>query len=261
MVSTAGAQETRLSKKEIRQEKKKLRLDRKLARERFLQYGFVGTWNVIQDTKMAQNTYQGPGARLQIGVSSRSEKNLFQYAIRGGGIIASPSHDESTLWGALSDAGFSYMWRIRKDDPKNLIYLGAYGQFLYAYRFNSTLRNSARNWDIVGSVGPSLFWMREVRVFRQQMTLEYQLKVPVLSYLVRYPGFSIGLEGSDDFVSPVGVFTQIQSQISLVKRLGRKTENKLAFFYEWNLYDFKEEDIHALGVAYHGLGVTLFIDL
>ena len=261
VLSPLQAQEEPGSKKLRKLEKKKARLERKLSKERFLHIGYVGTWNIIQDTKMARNIYQGPGFRLQVMESARSEKDFFQWGIRGGGIIGNPPSEESTLLGILADGGVSYLRRIRKDDPKNIMYVGAYAQFLYAYRLNNSLGNSALNWDMVGSVGPEFKWLRNIRLFRQDMRLEYDLKVPLLSYVRRYPGFSIGFEGADNFFSPVGVFTQIQSQISLVKRLGRRTDNKLAFSYEWNLYDFQEDDIHSLGVAYHGLGVTLLIDL
>ncbi len=260
-LSMLSAQD-RDEKKLRRAERKAERVERRLAKDRYLvfEYGFL--YAKMRDTKMEQSTFDGPGARIHIGYLSRTEKGVHDFDMAGGQFgWLSASHGESNLINGRGDINYTYLRNINDSEGKRVLWrVGGAFTGVYNFKYVEELVNSSVNWEGVASIGPSSEWEGEVG-FLKGGIWQYRITVPLVSYVNRFPEFGL-LSGEMKHVfAPIGKFSRVLSEIGISKTMGRESDNLIRLSYTWDYYAFNESDFFEVRNATHQVLFSIYIKL
>ena len=257
----AQTPEAPLSKRELRLQKKQLRKTKQLERNRYLifEYGLLA--NQTQDTRMAQSTYSGPGALLQVGYRKLTPKGMHDADMGMGSFaLLFPDHEESQILNTRVEGGYTYLKNMKPMGNTSWRLGGAF-QALFNFRYNPDLVNSSVNWDFVTSLAVASEWEKNVKLLRRDMLLHYRLTIPVVALVNRFPRFAISGESAQYKMALPGKYTRITSEIGLTKQMSGRTQNRYRLTYLWDFYAYNESDIHQLRIASHSLIFSLFLPM
>ncbi len=261
-LNTLLGQNKQREKKQNRVEKKQIRLEKRFSKERFITIGIGGLYNQTQDERMELSTFDGIGGAGRLAYESLGEKYFWSVELSGLGGILEPDHAESQTTSARGDAIISVLRNIPpKEENKGMFSVGLSASSLFQYRFNRRLANSATNRDWISSLELAGTWRKDLVLWNQHMLFQYALRLPLVSYIKRFPEFATSLDGYDNTFTSWNTFTRFVSELSVEKRLGRKTENKMRLAYQWDFYSLDESIVHQLRVANHTLIFSLLIKM
>jgi len=260
-VAPVQAQEKQ-DKRERKEARKQERIDRRLAKDRYLVFEYGVLYTQMQDTKMEQSTFEGPGARLHIGYISRTERGVHDFDMAGGQFgWLTASHDESNLINGRGDINYTYLWNMKQDEPQQVQWrLGGALTGIFNFRYVEELVNSSVNWDGIASLGPSSEWEGKAGFLRGGLW-QYRITVPLASYVNRFPEFGLLSGETEHFFAPIGKFTRILSELGLSKAMGRESQNLIRLSYTWDFYAFHESDFFKVRSANHQLMFSIYIKM
>ncbi|MDX1905776.1 MAG: hypothetical protein SF053_01990 [Bacteroidia bacterium] len=219
------------------------------------------TYGQTLDARMAANRYFGAGLQLAIGGETQSPRGLKQTRyLDTRFLVLVPSHVSSMTFNTFNESYGTYFRNVRTLGAWTLRAGGGWSVLANA-RINPSLGNSAFNTDAAVSAVAAGNLNRAVRLpLLGTWDLAYTLRLPLVSYLNRLPAYGLsGLGGTSSFVVPVGVFTRVNSSISLTRPISKGNPNLHRFAYAWDFYAFNDNEIHPLRVANHTLTYTLLI--
>lgn len=253
-LSTAAQRDsTQLSPKQIAKEVRQCNTQRFGVSQFGLLYGRV------YDERMARRSYDGIGAQLRFGVEQMrpKERETMLGEVRGFFLEGS---NGVTVWSGHADLTYTYQRRILADRyPAWRCYLGGSAGGFIAGRWNEFLSNSSIHVEWMGSLAISGRAETTVTLpLLKRCTLGGNLMLPLVSYVGRLPSYALpGFEDPSHAVALIGDLTRIRSSLDLTRPLGQGNQNCIRIRYFWDFYAYRDNPIHRLRHAVHGLAVTL----
>lgn len=261
LVGTPRAWGQKEAKQARKEERKARRLDLRFQKERFIVMNLGLIYKQAQDTRMAQNIYRGPGVFFYGGYRSDTPKGIHQVGAKAQISLLSPQHDESSVLNPRFTFQYLYMGKLSGDLERGQWYIGGSLDGLFAYRISNELSNSGFNWDGIGSLSAAGGWFKNMKLLKRDMQLRGIVSLSLLSYVNRFPEYSVSSGGVSETISVLGKFSRMISQWTLDWKLGRRSENLLQLGYTWDLYLYPETEIHKLRIAEHQLTIGLLVKL
>jgi hypothetical protein len=222
----------------------------------------------LQDTGMSSVQYNGiiPGVHLRLervkanSISTftfNGEKGILNAKGRRDGKVSKVNQDGF-------DVKYSYLRKVSSDSTQWRIYVGLQVGSMFRYRIHNKLANSARLYDNINYIAPSITGRRSVELFGLPLTLNANLSIPVFAAVVRpsITNLSDFLGRDDDelksrfeehgFTSFKNLL-MLQSEVSVSYRL--KNSDAINIHYNWQFIDYNRPNQmqsanQMLGVSY-----------
>ena len=227
--------------------------------QRFGVSQFGALYGRVYDERMSRRSYRGPGVQLRFGVEQirPQERESMLGEVRGFFLEGS---NGVNLWAGNADLTYTYQRRILAERyPAWRCYLGGSLGGFFAGRWNEFLVNSSIHTEWMGAL--ALSGRAETALtlpLLKRCTLGGNLMLPLLTYVGRLPSYALpGFEQPSHAVAPIGDLTRLRSSLDLSRPLGQGNQNLIRIRYFWDFYAYRDNPIHRLRHAVHGLAVAL----
>jgi hypothetical protein len=256
-----NAQEILPTKKETRKAQKAAQ---KAQQQRFLVIGANGRYGLTQDFRLSELTYQGIGPGLIYAYRIRSPKAWEDWTFDPSITFQSPAHGESQLLNGYLGFSYRYLHHVRDlgsaQDWK--FYLGGETDSRANVKFNSSLGNSVATWEGIAALNLAAAVQKDLQICKRPLSLDYQLRLPVLAYVNRGPAYSLsGLDPRSHTFTSIWGLNRVDSEVGINFALAPNNPNRLRIAYRWDFYAFNDNGIHPVRSAQHGLLVELMVNL
>jgi len=237
---------------------------------RYLPFGLGASYQSVQDLGMSPLIYRGAAFNLTFGYIEEKENYIDrnQFLLHVGGMINKHQESFSTT---LLRGDYSYL-HVRKvtsfyNDNMNY-FLGGQLAFAANSRINGRLTNIGFGYDFLQSIGVSNWARYKFQLFERDFTLDANINIPVLTFIMRPNYTSIG-----DFTNPeaneakalldrgklvsLGKFVRISNLFHLSYYL--KNGNAFMLSYNWDFYSYNQ--VNRVKAAYHAVYFTTLFNL
>jgi len=258
--SMSYAQETRQEKRSVRKEKKETR-----KRERM-------RWSISHtglgyarsyDEMMSRRSYRGATLDLGFGFLHRRKDRISTFVSHNTGYFQQAPHGEASMFGGLFVMDYRYLWRVDNQSRPGLrVYAGGSVAGLANIRFNNALGNSSFSGEWATMLSPTTrleYEVEKLPLLKGSSVLSAEMTLPLVSAVGRLPSWALpGFESFDTRIRPIGSFTRVQTELSILRRLGQDNPNLVKLSYSWELYGMPTSEIHRLRWASHMFGMTYY---
>ncbi|MEO1448526.1 MAG: hypothetical protein AAFV07_03305 [Bacteroidota bacterium] len=257
MPTTIQAQE-KPAKQTRKTEKKAARKARRAATQHLFQIGVSGTRVHFSDANLSSQLYGGWGAGGIISLHTYSPR-AYVRALSIAGRYTPVDALTAGPGGYVAGGGGEYTYTFKLKpwwDGRLQPYLGPTLSGMYNARIIS-LGNSTFNDDFALSLGVTGHIRSDFKLFKKPAFATGTLQLPLFSYLLSDPLYGVSLSGTFERFAPIGVFSQMKSEVNLARQIGQ-TQNFLQIGYNWDYYAYSKES-NPLRFAQHGLTLALLI--
>jgi hypothetical protein len=168
----------------------------------------------------------------------------------------------SQIWGAGGEIDYQYLRKLNwTRSPAWRWYLGGAAQGFINGRYHPSLGNSSFHMEWVGAL--ALAGRSEIDLtlpLIKRCTLGASLTLPLISYVGRLPVYALpGFESPSHALALLGNFTRVRTAIDLTRSLAQGNLNRIRISYHWDFYAYRDNSVHRLRYAVHGLTVTTLL--
>lgn len=237
---------------------------------RYLPFGLGASYQSVQDLGMSPLIYRGAAFNLTFGYFEEKENYIDRNLVllHVGGMM---NKQQESFSSTLLRGDYSYT-HVRKAttffDDQIDYFLG--GQIIVSAnsRINGRLTNIGFGYDFSQSIGVSNWARYKFQLFERDFTIDANVNIPVLTFMMRPNYTSIG-----DFTNPdaneakelfrrgklvsLGKFIRFSNLFHLSYHL--KNGNAFMLTYNWDYYSYNQ--VNKVKAAYHAVYITTLFNL
>jgi len=220
-------------------------------------------YSSAQDFRLSNQIYKGAGIALSLGSFKQSPRTIteFQWLV---GMNYVTSQAGVTGFDGTMSWNYTYLKVIRTfEDQPWRVAIGGKADILAQGRYMPSLGNSSIHWDGLFSLGVASRFEQdfEIPFIKKQVLFYGKVHLPFVSYVNR-PIYAVsGWDFPEQSVATFGRFFRLETEGGLIFRVSKNNQNLFRIGYKWDIYRFRDNDIHRVITGHHYLNFGLMVKM
>lgn len=202
--------------------------------DKFMIIGTALNFSNVQDSKMSNMIYSGPGMGSEF-ITYRTFKKYtyftgfnFQYTALFGPKLDSYVNGMDICFNKV------ILHELNSENWK----MGASTNLEAHGRIFSKIGNDAINGELLATINFASSYSFDFNFLNRKNTFDIRAELPLFAYALRFPKYNCS--GINNLFMPIGKYKALRTKFTIISPFKYSNENRFSISYEWDFYTFKE---------------------